>query len=138
MQFYAARTSILNQEVEKWVKLLVKGKICYRVRQVFICPKNLDHIMPYQSVCYYLRSTSDFFCVFISLPEPQNNNKKCWYVYMYVCQSHLFICPKNLDHIMSYRLPSVIFFDHAKIFPVVLLQGSYHVNIFGFNVSLNF
>ena len=27
-----------------------------------------------------------------------------------------FICPKNLDHIMPYRLPYVFFSDQAKIF----------------------
>ena len=35
----------------------------------------------------------------------------------------VFICPKNSDHIMPYRLPNVFFSDRAKIFFVVLLAS---------------
>ena len=58
------------------------------VNWLIICPKNSDHIMPYRlpSVIFSDRAKI-FFCGLISLPQPQNNNKKN--VCLYVCLSHL-------------------------------------------------
>ena len=92
------------------------GKFLY-VRRIWII---LCRTNPY--VIFSDRPKIFFVCSLAS-QNPKTIIKKCRYVHMYVCLSHLFIYPKNLDHIMPYRLPSVIFSHCAKIFSVVLLAS---------------
>ena len=55
-------------------------------RVIFVYPKNSEHIMPYQFPFVIFPDWAKiFFCVLISLPQPQNYNKKN--VHLYVCLS---------------------------------------------------
>ena len=55
------------------------------IRYIFICPNNLDHIMPYRLLYVIFSDRAKiFFVVLLASHNPQNNIKK-----MSVCLSHL-------------------------------------------------
>ena len=63
-----------------------------------------------------MRVIITFMChllLFLALRNPEDSY--IFFVYCIFCLC-IFICPKNSDHIMPYRLPSVIVSDRAKIF----------------------
>jgi len=86
--------SSLQREAASWTKRWRSGWSCLSKAKsatgsgkfLGICPTNSDHVMPYQSVCFCLRSTYDFFFVCsLASQNPKTIIKKKMSVCMSVC-----------------------------------------------------